>query len=96
MQDKIQKIKDKNPILEVVGRYVKLSQRGRAIKGLCPFHAEKTPSFSVDEKKNTFNCYGCNAHGDVIDFVQKIENCTQKEALEKLGAGNLATTYEAP
>ncbi len=71
-------------LAEVVGRRVKLVRRGREHSGLCPFHNEKTPSFTVNEDKGFFHCFGCGAHGDVIGFVMRTENLAFPEAIEKL------------
>ena len=71
-------------IEEVIGRTVKLTRRGSEYLGLCPFHDEKTPSFTV-YRGNRFHCFGCGEKGDVIDFVQKTRHCTVAEALEYLG-----------
>lgn len=68
----------------VVGRKVKLVKRGREHSGLCPFHNEKTPSFTVSEDKGFFHCFGCGAHGDVIGFVMRTEGLSFPEAAEKL------------
>jgi DNA primase len=72
------------PLAEVVGRKVQLKKRGRNHTGLCPFHREKTPSFTVHEDKGFYHCFGCQASGDVIDFVMKTENLTFPEAVERL------------
>jgi DNA primase len=71
-------------LAEVVGRRVKLVRHGREFTGLCPFHKEKTPSFSVVEEKGFYHCFGCGAHGDVIGFVMQTENLTFPEAVEQL------------
>ncbi|TQV70249.1 DNA primase [Denitrobaculum tricleocarpae] len=68
----------------VVGRKVKLVKRGREHSGLCPFHNEKSPSFTVSEDKGFFHCFGCGAHGDVIGFVMRTEGLAFPEAAEKL------------
>ncbi len=68
----------------VVGRRVALVKRGREYIGLCPFHKEKTPSFSVVEDKGFYHCFGCGAHGDVIGFAMQKENLTFPEAVEQL------------
>jgi DNA primase len=57
-------------------------------KSLCPFHAERTPSFIVNQKKQTFHCYGCGEHGDVIDFIRKLHGLSFKDALVYLGIKN--------
>ena len=76
---------DKPPILEIVTQYVDLRRQGRNYVGLCPLHAEKSRSFSVDEEKGLFYCYGCHEGGDVIRFIEKIENMDFKGALAHLG-----------
>ena len=71
-------------LASVVGRRVTLVKRGREFIGLCPFHKEKTPSFSVVEDKAFYHCFGCGAHGDVIGFVMQKENLAFPEAVEQL------------
>ena len=84
-QELIQKIKDSVPISSLIGSYVKLISSGNMrYKGLCPFHNEKTPSFTVSDDKANYHCFGCGAHGDVISFLQDKENLTFNEAVEKL------------
>ena len=68
----------------IIGRRVRLIRRGREHVALCPFHSEKTPSFTVSEDKGFFHCFGCGAHGDVIGFVMRSENLSFLEALERL------------
>lgn len=74
----------KNDIVSVVSDYVLLSQAGRNMKGLCPFHNEKTPSFSVSPEKNVYHCFGCKAGGGVIQFIMDIEKLQYYEAVEFL------------
>jgi DNA primase len=69
---------------DVVGRRVRLIRRGREHTGLCPFHNEKTPSFTVSDDKGFYHCFGCGEHGDVVGFVMKTENMTFPEAVERL------------
>ncbi|HEX2114693.1 MAG TPA: DNA primase [Alphaproteobacteria bacterium] len=69
---------------EVIGRRVRLVRKGREHSGLCPFHNEKTPSFTVNDDKGFFHCFGCGAHGDVIGFAMRIDNLTFPEAVERL------------
>ncbi len=71
-------------LVEIVGEYVQLKKAGKNYKGLCPFHQEKTPSFSVSPEKNLFYCFGCGAGGNVFNFLMEIENIPFKEALEVL------------
>lgn len=64
---------ERNPIDEVVGQYVSLTRRGSNLFGLCPFHSEKTASFSVSPDKGIYYCFGCHAGGGVINFIMQIE-----------------------
>ncbi len=73
-------------LADVVGRRVKLTRKGREHQGLCPFHKEKTPSFTVNEEKGFYHCFGCQAHGSVFDFVMETEGLNFPEAVEKLAA----------
>jgi DNA primase len=79
-----EEIRDRVRLDELIGQYVSLRRAGRRLTGLCPFHAEKTPSFNVDPEKGFWRCFGCQVGGDVFDFVQRIENLTFVEALERL------------
>ncbi|MDK8253623.1 MAG: DNA primase [Dialister micraerophilus] len=80
----IQRIKDSLPIEQVIGAYVPLKKKGRSFWACCPFHQEKTPSFSVSPDKGFYHCFGCNESGDIVSFVEKIDNITFPEAIEKL------------
>jgi DNA primase len=80
----LQELKFRCDIESVVSRYVNLKKSGRALKGLCPFHSEKTPSFNVHPDEQFFYCYGCSAGGDIITFIMKIENLDYIEALKFL------------
>ena len=75
----------KPSICEVINRYTTLRRQGKEMVGLCPFHNEKTPSFTVNEDKGVFHCHGCQESGDVITFIQKIEGVDFKGALVHLG-----------
>ena len=74
----------KNDIVDVVSGYTTLSERGGRFWGLCPFHNEKTPSFSVNRDKQLFYCFGCKVGGNVANFIMKVENVTFGEAVEML------------
>src|SRR5947209_5089080 len=75
-------LKQQADIVRVVGDYVKLRKAGaQNFSGLCPFHSENTPSFSVHATRQFFHCFGCGASGDVFSFIQKIENITFPEAM---------------
>ncbi len=80
----IREVADKNDIRDVVSQYVNLKKAGSSYVGLCPFHNEKTPSFSVSPQKGIFHCFGCGEGGNVIHFLMKIENMPFVEAVEKL------------
>lgn len=80
----ILEVKARNDIESVVGGYVNLKRAGSLLKGLCPFHGEKTPSFTVYPGNGSFYCFGCGAGGDVITFIRKIENLDYMEALKLL------------
>ncbi len=73
-------------LVSVIGKRVALKRAGREHSGLCPFHNEKTPSFTVNEEKGFYHCFGCGAHGSVFDFVMETENLSFPEAVERLAA----------
>jgi DNA primase catalytic core len=77
-------INAKPDILEIVERHVELKRRGHNYWGCCPFHSEKTPSFKVWTEKQTFYCFGCGAHGDVLDFIMKLHGLNFKDACKYL------------
>ena len=83
-QEYIQEVVRRNDIEEVVGQYVKLRRTGRTMTGLCPFHNEKTPSFSVAPDKQIYHCFGCKKGGDVINFIMDIEGLSFTEAVQFL------------
>ena len=80
----IQELKSIVSIEELIGEYVKLERAGSRLRALCPFHSEKTPSFYVNPDSGLFHCFGCKASGDVISFVEKIENLDFNEAIKFL------------
>ncbi|HAR5427731.1 TPA: DNA primase [Staphylococcus aureus] len=84
-QSIINEIKDKTDILDLVSEYVKLEKRGRNYIGLCPFHDEKTPSFTVSEDKQICHCFGCKKGGNVFQFTQEIKDISFVEAVKELG-----------
>ncbi len=83
-QDVVAEIRSRAPIAEVVGETVALRRQGRRLAGLCPFHSERTPSFSVDPERGLFYCFGCQAGGDVFAFVMRRDGLGFREALEQL------------
>ena len=82
--DIIEEVRQKNDIVDVVSQYVKLTRKGSSYFGLCPFHNEKTPSFSVTPGKQMYYCFGCGAGGNVFNFIMEYENYTFGEALKYL------------
>ena len=80
----LDEIRDRVNLAELVGRKVRLIRRGREFTGLCPFHNEKTPSFTVSDDKGFFHCFGCGAHGDAIGFVMRTDGLSFPEAVESL------------
>lgn len=82
--DLVEEIRGTNDIVDIISQYVILKKNGRNYLGLCPFHREKTPSFSVSPDKQIFHCFGCGVGGTVINFISRIENLSYRESLEFL------------
>lgn len=82
----LNELKYRSDIEQVIGGYVQLRRRGRNLTGLCPFHSEKTPSFTVYPENQSFYCFGCGAGGDVISFIRRAENLDYMEAIRFLAA----------
>lgn len=80
----LEEFKARLPLVEVVGRYVRLTRAGREHRGLCPFHKEKSPSFHVVGEKGFYHCFGCGAHGNAIDFVMGVEGLEFGAAIERV------------
>ena len=80
----VDEIKSRCNIVDVIGQVVSLQKAGNHFKGLCPFHSEKTPSFVVSETKQNFYCFGCNASGDVLTFMERYYSLDFRETIEKL------------
>ena len=84
-------------LADVVGKRVRLVRKGREHSGLCPFHKEKSPSFTVNEEKGFYHCFGCGAHGSVFDFVMQTEGLSFPEAVERLaGEAGMEVPNESP
>jgi len=83
-EETIENVRSKTDIVDLIGEYMQLTKRGRNWFGLCPFHGESTPSFSVSEDKQIFHCFGCGASGNAITFVMDIENSPFTDAVIKL------------
>lgn len=80
----LSELKRKNDLVSIASNYIKLEQKGRRFWGCCPFHSEKTPSFSIDNDEGFYHCFGCKESGDVIKFVQKLENVDFMDAVKIL------------
>lgn len=78
----VAEIKNSATLSDVIGKYIELKPKGPEHWGCCPFHGERTGSFQVQNERRSWHCYGCGEHGDVIDFVMKIENCTIGQAAD--------------
>ena len=83
-QELIEEVRTKNDIVDVISGYVRIQKKGSNYFGLCPFHNEKSPSFSVSQPKQIFYCFGCGAGGNVITFLMEYENATFQEAVKIL------------
>jgi len=82
----LDELRDKVPLSTLIGKKVKLTRRGREYTGLCPFHREKTASFTINDEKGFYHCFGCGAHGDVITYLVEAEKMPFMEAVEHLAA----------
>ncbi|MDO4633040.1 MAG: DNA primase [Eubacteriales bacterium] len=83
-EDLVEEVRSRNDIVDVISGYVKLQRKGAYYFGLCPFHNEKSPSFSVSPSKQIYHCFGCGAGGDVFTFLREYENFTFQEAMQSL------------
>ena len=83
-EDKLEEVRTRADIVEVIGAHVRLKRAGRNFVGLCPVHGEKTPSFSVNSERGFFHCFGCGAGGTVFNFVMRTEGLSFPEAIESL------------
>ena len=90
----VEALKAEVDLVALVGRYVELRRQGREYSGLCPFHSESSPSFTVIPAKGFVHCFGCGAHHDVIGFLQRITGCDFKEACIQLGARDFSAARE--
>lgn len=90
----IEEVRSRNDIVDVISQYVRLSKKGSTYFGLCPFHNEKTGSFSVSPNKQMYYCFGCHAGGNVFTFLMQYENYTFGEAMEAL-AERAASTFRS-
>ncbi len=97
-QDQIQQVRDRSDIVDTIRSYVDLKKAGASLKGLCPFHNEKSPSFHVNPRHQYYHCFGCGASGSVIDFIMQIEGMEFLPALRLLAdrAGIILTDSSSP
>ena len=84
-EEVVEEVRTKNDIVSIIGQYVKLKRSGANYVGLCPFHNEKTPSFSVSPSKQMYYCFGCHKGGTVFHFLMDFENMTFQEAVDLAG-----------
>ena len=84
--DFVQELKEKNDLVDVIGSYIKLERRGYNYWACCPFHHEKTPSFSINAADRYYHCFGCGVSGDVLGFVKAYENVDFMQAVQILAA----------
>jgi DNA primase len=96
-QEDVEAVRERTDIQKVVSQYLTLKKAGHdSLVGLCPFHSEKTPSFSVSPSKQVYYCFGCHAGGDVVKFLRELESLTFTEAIERLAAdAGITLRYEA-
>ena len=80
----IEQVRQNNDIVDIISQYVHLTRKGRNYFGLCPFHNEKSPSFSVSPERQIFHCFGCGVGGNIYTFLMKIEGIGFKDAIEQL------------
>ena len=79
----IDEVRDRTDIVEVVSKFVSIKKVGKNFKGLCPFHSEKTPSFTVSSEKRIYHCFGCGAGGNVFKFVMEVQNISFVDAVQQ-------------
>jgi DNA primase len=83
-EEKLTEIRERLPLSELVGEYVQLKKSGKSHRGLCPFHQERTPSFYVNDDRESFHCFGCGSGGDLFEFLKKIEGISFPDAVTRL------------
>ena len=83
-QSKIDEIASSLDIVEIISQYTQLKKAGRSFMGRCPFHQEKTPSFSVSQEKGVYHCFGCGKSGNIFNFIMDIDNVSFYEAVKLL------------
>ena len=95
VDEDVARVRDATDFVALASEHIALKRVGRQWQGLCPFHAEKTPSFSINPELGVYHCFGCQAGGDVISFLREIEHLTFVEAVERLAArAGIALRYD--
>ncbi|MBL4667385.1 MAG: hypothetical protein JKY04_08410, partial [Sneathiella sp.] len=93
----LDEIRNRVSLPELIGRRTKLVKKGREYSGLCPFQSEKSPSFTVNEEKGFYHCFGCGAHGDQVEFIIQTEGLSFRDTVERLAdMAGLAMPVERP
>ena len=92
-QSKIDEIASSLDIVEIISQYTQLRKAGKNFMGRCPFHQEKTPSFSVSQEKGVYHCFGCGKSGNIFNFIMDIDNVSFYEAVKKLNAKKPSNIY---
>lgn len=90
----LDRIKSQYKVSDIVGQRVSLKKNGKEFQGCCPFHKEKTPSFTVNDQKKFYHCFGCGANGDIFDFMMEMDNISLKEAAQRI-SGTLPSDTKA-
>src|SRR4030043_1228939 len=83
-EEKIAEVKERSSIVEVISDFVSLKKSGKNHLGLCPFHSEKTPSFTVNEEKGIFHCFGCGVGGNIFNFLMRANHLSFPEAVKEV------------
>src|SRR5881396_3307870 len=86
LAEDVQRVREATDIVALAGEHIALKRVGRSVTGLCPFHTEKSPSFSISPEKNVWYCFGCQKSGDAITFIRELEHLDFVEAVERLAA----------
>src|SRR5262249_28365927 len=95
LDEDVQRVRESTDIVALISEHVALKRVGRRFQGLCPFHTEKTPSFSVNPELGAYFCFGCNKSGDAITFLREIEHLDFVDTIERLAArANITLRYD--
>src|SRR6476659_7042814 len=95
LAEDVQRVRETTDLVALAGEHIALKRVGRSVTGLCPFHTEKSPSFSISPEKGVFFCFGCQKSGDAITFIRELEQLDFVEAVERLAArANITLRYD--